>query len=61
MITQLTNHYSTTAVCGVLGINHSNYQHYLNYTRDFNQQKELEDNLIRDEIEKLINQPASSK
>lgn len=61
MINQLTNNYSTTAVCGVLGINHSNYQHYLTKSKDLDSQKELEDTLIRDEIEKLINKPASSK
>lgn len=61
MITQLTNHYSTTAVCGVFGVSHSNYQYYLGNTRDLDRQKKLEDTLIRDEIEKLINRPASSK
>ncbi|MBD3279282.1 MAG: IS3 family transposase [Candidatus Pacebacteria bacterium] len=61
MITHLKTHYSTTAICGVLGANHSNYQHYLNHTRDLDKQKDLEDTLIRDEIEKLINKPASSR
>lgn len=61
MITHLKTHYSTTAICGVLGVNHSNYQYYLSNTRDLDKQKELEDTLIRDEIEKLINKPASSK
>ena len=61
MINQLTNHYSTTAVCGVLGVNHCNYQYYLSRTKDLDRQKELEDTLVRDEIEKLINKPASSK
>lgn len=61
MITHLKTHYSTTAICGVLGVNHSNYQYYSSNTRDFDKQKELEDTLIRDEIEKLINQPVSSK
>lgn len=61
MISQLTNHHSTTAVCAALGVNHSNYQYYLNHTQDMHQQKNLEDNLIRDEIEKLINKTASSR
>ncbi|MEA2056309.1 MAG: IS3 family transposase [Patescibacteria group bacterium] len=61
MINKLTSHYSTTAVCGVLGVNHSNYQFYLSHTRDLNKQKELKNILIRDEIEKLINKPANSR
>lgn len=61
MTNTLTNHFSITAVCGVLGMNHSNYQYFLNKTQNSDKQRELEDNLIRDEIEKLINKPASSK
>ncbi len=61
MTKQLTSHYSTTAVCAVLGVNHSNYQYYLSHTRDLDKQRKLEDNLIRDKIEKLINKPASSR
>lgn len=34
MITGLKNHYSTTAICGVLGVNHSNYQYYLSNTKN---------------------------
>lgn len=61
MIQQLSNNYSATATCAVLGINHSNYQHFLKVTRDLSHKKKLEDDLIRDEIEKLINKPASSR
>ena len=61
MIQQLNNNYSATATCAVLGVNHSNYQHFLNVTQDVDHKKKLEDDLIRDEIEKLINKPASAR
>lgn len=61
MIQQLSDEYSVTATCAVLEINHSNYQHFINTTLDLNHKKKLEDDLIRDEIEKLINKPASSR
>ena len=61
MITKLTNNYSVTAICGVLGVSHSNYQYFIKSTQDLSKQKELEDTLIRDEIERLINKPASNK
>jgi len=61
MISHLTSYYPTTVICAVLGVNHSNYQYFVNYTQDKDKKKEVEDNLIRNEIEKLINKPASSK
>jgi len=61
VIKQLNGKYSTTATCAVSGVNHSNYQHFLNVTQDIDHKKKLEDDLIRDEIEKLINKPASSR
>lgn len=61
MIQQLSKNYSVTAICAVLGVNHSNYQHFVNTTQDLDYQKKLEDDLIRDEIEKLINKPASAR
>ncbi len=61
MIQQLSNNYSVTATCAVLGVNHSNYQYFLTVTQDLDYKKKLEDDLIRDEIEKLINLPASAR
>lgn len=61
MIKQLSGKYSVTATCAVLGINHSNYQHFLTTTQDLDNKKKLEDDLIRDEVENLINLPASSR
>lgn len=61
MIKQLNDKYSATATCAVLGINHSNYQHFLTITQNLDSKKKLEDDLIRDEIEKLINLPASAR
>lgn len=58
---QLIAHYSTSAVCLALDTARSSYQHYLNRSKPIDLQKELEDNLIRDEIEKLVNKRASSK
>jgi putative transposase len=61
VIKQLSGKYSVTATCAVLGINHSNYQHFLTTTQDLDNKKKLEDDLIRDEVENLINLPASSR
>ncbi len=61
MIKQLSDKYSTTAVCAVLGTNHSNYQHFSTITQDLDDKKRMEDDLIRDKIENLINLPASSR
>jgi transposase InsO family protein len=44
-----------------LGISRSSLQYQLNQVKQIRQVKELEDILIRDEIEKPINKPASSK
>lgn len=45
----------------MLGINHSNYRHFVTFSQDNDQVKELEDLKIRDEVEKLINKPASAR
>jgi len=54
MIKSLSQKYTVTALCAQLGINHSNYYHYLRVTEDLDYQKKIEDDLIRDEIEKII-------
>jgi len=61
MINQLAAHYSTTALCALLNVNHSNYMHFKNYTTSNNQEKAREDTLIRAEIESIILKPESSR
>lgn len=61
MITALSQYHTTTMSCQAVNINRRSYYHYLNISQPLNEQKAIEDNLIRDEIEKLINKPASSR
>ena len=61
MINQLNSIYCETTLCGVLGVNHSNYRYFVNVSQSYLQTKELEDLKIRDEIERLINLPASAR
>lgn len=61
MITTLSKHHSTQMSCQAVNINRRSYYHYLSVSQTLGKQKKLEDNLIRDEIEKLINKPASSR
>jgi len=61
MTDQLTSNHPINAVCLSLGLSRSSIQYQLGIGKQNQRFKELEDTLIRDEIEKLINKPASSK
>jgi len=54
VIDTLTDQFTTTAVCASLGINHSNFRHFVTTTKVVGGNREVEDTLIRDELEKLI-------
>jgi putative transposase len=61
MTNQLTSNHPINSVCLSLEINRSSVQYQQGQGNQNQQTKNLEDTLIRDEIEKLINKPASSK
>jgi putative transposase len=61
MMNQLVTHHPINTACMTLDVARSSYQHYLNRSEPLSLQRELEDNLIRDELEKLVNKRASSK
>ena len=61
MIHNLTADYSVSLACSLLGIDTNLYYHWLNVTREKETKKSTEDILLREEIERLINLPASSR
>ncbi len=61
MTNQLTSNHPINFVCLSLGLNRSSVQYQQGQGKQNQQARDLDDNLIRDEIEKLINKPASSR
>jgi len=61
MINSLTTNHSVSLVCSSLGLDTSLYYHWLNVTREKEAKKSVEDTLLRGEIEKLIDLPASAR
>jgi len=61
VISNLISSHPVNFVCLSLGLSRSSVQYQLGTGKQNHQAKKLEDTLIRDQIEKLINKPASSK